>query len=118
MISEVYARKAEFGKLQSMLNALKEDWSRVVAHPDYEMYPAFYVLEKEVERAIEDCGYSFSKDRSDTRSTLGNEDTALVIFFCIPGTIVIIYYSFERVVFKNGDKDTEMRLGDIKVVRL
>ncbi|EQB72683.1 MAG: hypothetical protein AMDU1_APLC00005G0062 [Thermoplasmatales archaeon A-plasma] len=118
MISEVVARNHRFEELESRLNTLKEDWSRVVAHPDYEMYPAFYVLEKEVERAIEDCGYSFSKDRSDTRSTLGNEDTALEIFFCIPGTIVIIYYSFERVVFKNGDKDTEMRLGDIKVVSL
>ncbi len=118
MISEVVARNHRFEELESRLNTLKEDWSRVVAHPDYEMYPAFYVLEKEVERAIEDCGYSFSKDRSDTRSTLGNEDTALEIFFCIPGTIVIIYYAFERVVFKNGDKDTEMRLGDIKVVSL
>jgi hypothetical protein len=118
MISEVAARNHRFEELESRLNTLKEDWSRVVAHPDYEMYPAFYVLEKEVERAIEDCGYSFPKDRSDTRSTLGNEDTALEIFFCIPGIIVIIYYSFERVVFTNGDKDTEMRLGDIKVVSL
>ncbi len=118
MISEVAVMTPNFEELQSRLNTMKDDWSRVVAHPDYEMYPAFYVLEKEVERAIEDCGYSISGDRSDTRSTLGNEDTALEIFFCIPGVLVIISYAFERVVFKNGDMDTEMRLGDIKVVSL
>ena len=118
MISEVYARKAEFGKLQSMLNALKEDWSEVVEHPDYETKLAFNVLEKQVERVIEDCGYSVSEDRSDTRSTLGNGETALEIFFCIPGVLVIIFYAFEEVVFSNGDKDTQMRLRDIKAVSL
>ena len=116
MISEVTVRTADFEKLESRLKALKEDWSEVVAHPDYEMYPAFQVLEKQVERVIMACGYTISESRSDTRSTLGNEDTALEIFFCIPGVVVIISYTFETVVFSNGDKDTEMRLKDIKVV--
>ena len=43
MISEVTVRTADFEKLESRLKALKEDWSEVVAHPDYEMYPAFQV---------------------------------------------------------------------------
>ena len=116
MISEIAIMAPNFEELQSRLNTMKEDWSRVVAHPDYEMYPAFYVLEKQVERTIKDCGYSISGDRSDTRSTLSNEDTALVIFFCIPGVMVIISYAFEKVVFSNGDRDTEMRLKDIKAV--
>ena len=118
MISGVAVRNARFEELESRLNTLKEDWSRVVAHPDYEMYPAFYVLEKEVERAIKDCGYSISGEKCDTRSSLGNENTELEVFFCSPDAIVIIHYAFERVVFANGDMDTEMRLGDIKVVSL
>jgi hypothetical protein len=118
MISEVMVGNAKFEDLRSRLKVLKEDWSDVVAHPDYEIKLAFNVLEKQVERVIEDCGYSVSEDRSDTRSTLGNGDTALEIFFCIPGVLVIIFYAFEEVVFSNGDKDTEMRLRDIKAVSL
>ena len=116
MISEVIVRTTKFEELESRLKTLKEDWSDVVAHPDYEIKLVFNVLEKQVERVIEDCGYSVSEDRSDTRSTLGNKDTALEIFFCIPGVMVIISYAFEKVVFSNGDRDTEMRLKDIKAV--
>ena len=116
MISEVTVRTADFEKLESRLKALKEDWSEVVAHPDYGMNVVFNVLEKQVERVIEDCGYSFSEDRSDARSTLGNKDTGLEIFYCNPGVMVIISYAFEEVVFSSGDKDTEMRLRDIKAV--
>jgi hypothetical protein len=118
MISEVIVRTTKFEELESRLKTLKEDWSDVVEHPDYETKLAFNVLEKQVERVIEDCGYSVSEDRSDTRSTLGNGETALEIFFCIPGVLVIIFYAFEEVVFSNGDKDTQMRLRDIKAVSL
>ncbi len=116
MISEATVRTADFEKLESGLKDLKEDWSEVVAHPDYEINVAFNVLERQVERVIEDCGYSFSDEKSETRCTLGNRDTGLEVFYCNPGVLVIISYAFETVVFSNGDKDTEMRLKDIKVV--
>ena len=116
MISEVYARKAEFVKLQSVLNALKEDWSEVVAHPDQEMEVAFFALEKQVERVIRSCGFILPDSKSDARTSMGDRNTGLEIFYCIPGVLVIISYAFEKVLFSNGDRDTEMRLKDIKAV--
>lgn len=117
MISEVMARNDRFEELESRLKTLKEDWSEVVAHPDYGIHVAFDVLEKQVERAIRSCGYSISESQSDdARATMGDKDIGLVIFYCNPGVMVIISYSFQRVVFMTGDKDTEMRLRDIRAV--
>ena len=118
MISEVYARKAEFGKLQSMLNALKEDWSEVVAHPDQEMEVAFFALEKQVERVIRSCGFILPDSKSDARTSMGDRNTGLEIFYCNPGVLVVISYTFEMKLFSDGEKDTEMRLKDIKAVSL
>ncbi|MGC8516073.1 MAG: hypothetical protein ACP5OC_08080 [Thermoplasmata archaeon] len=113
----VTVRSAGLEELESRLNTLSEEWSKVVAHPEYEINGVFDVFEKQVECVIRDCGYSVSKNHSDdTRGTLGDMDTGLEIFYCNPGVVVIISYSFQIVVFENGDKDTEMRLRGIRVV--
>jgi hypothetical protein len=118
MISQVSIGTGNHQKLESMLLTLKEEWSGVVAHPDMEMGCPFYVLNKQVERAILECGFPLSEHQADTKATLGNEQYALELFYCNPLIMVVIVYMFSETVFSDGETDTEMRLKDIRMVKL
>lgn len=106
---------ADFRRLVSSLEALKQRWTGVVSDA-YGGVDDFQDIENQVKATIRECGYEAPDEwDNDYETTFGGSDMDFISMFCRPDVIVIIAFSYRK--YQQDPEMMERRLKDIRAVR-